>query len=38
MKDVPKKLSIVMPVYDEKDTISEIVDRVLKVETGLEML
>jgi len=30
------KLSIVMPVYNEKDTIREIVDRVLKVETGLE--
>jgi glycosyltransferase involved in cell wall biosynthesis len=36
MKDVPLKLSIVMPVYNEKDTIREIVDRVLKVETGLE--
>ncbi|MCX6564239.1 MAG: glycosyltransferase family 2 protein [Candidatus Aminicenantes bacterium] len=30
------KLSIVIPVYNEKDTIREIVDRVLKVETGLE--
>lgn len=36
MKGVPMKLSIVMPVYNEKDTIREIVDRVLKVETGLE--
>jgi glycosyltransferase involved in cell wall biosynthesis len=36
MKGVPLKLSIVMPVYNEKDTIREIVDRVLKVETGLE--
>ena len=30
------KLSIVMPVYNEKDTIREIVDRVLNVETGME--
>jgi glycosyltransferase involved in cell wall biosynthesis len=30
------KLSIVMPVYNEKATLREIVDRVLKVETGLE--
>jgi len=36
MKGVPMKLSIVIPVYNEKDTIREIVDRVLKVETGLE--
>jgi len=36
MKGVPMKLSIVIPVYNEKDTIREIVDRVLMVETGLE--
>jgi glycosyltransferase involved in cell wall biosynthesis len=30
------KLSIVMPVYNEKDTIREIAARVLRVETGLE--
>ncbi len=30
------KLSIVMPVYNEKDTLREIVARVLRVETGLE--
>jgi len=30
------KLSVVMPVYNEKQTIREIVDRVLRVETGLE--
>jgi glycosyltransferase involved in cell wall biosynthesis len=36
MKGVPLKLSIVIPVYNEKDTIREIVDRVLMVETGLE--
>jgi len=29
------KLTIVMPVYNEKDTIQEIIARVLKVETGL---
>ncbi len=30
------KLSIVMPCYNEKDTIREIVDRVLNVDSGLE--
>jgi glycosyltransferase involved in cell wall biosynthesis len=30
------KLSIVMPVYNEKNTIHEIIARVLKVDTGLE--
>jgi glycosyltransferase involved in cell wall biosynthesis len=30
------KLSIVMPVYNEKNTIHEIIARVLKVEAGLE--
>lgn len=30
------KLSIVMPVYNEKDTIQEIAARVLKTDTGLE--
>ena len=30
------KLSIVMPVYNEKDTLREIVARVLRVDTGLE--
>jgi glycosyltransferase involved in cell wall biosynthesis len=30
------KLSIVIPVYNEKDTIREITARVLKVDTGLE--
>lgn len=30
------KLSIVMPVYNEKDTLREIVGRVLRVDTGLE--
>jgi glycosyltransferase involved in cell wall biosynthesis len=29
------KLTIVMPVYNEKDTIQEIIARVLKVDTGL---
>jgi glycosyltransferase involved in cell wall biosynthesis len=36
MKDRPMKLSIVMPVYNEKDTLREIVARVLRVDTGLE--
>jgi glycosyltransferase involved in cell wall biosynthesis len=30
------KLSIVMPVFNEKDTIREITDRILGVDTGLE--
>jgi glycosyltransferase involved in cell wall biosynthesis len=30
------KLSVVMPVYNEKGTIQEIIARVLKVDTGLE--
>jgi len=36
MKDRAMKLSVVMPVYNEKDTLREIVARVLRVETGLE--
>jgi len=36
MKDAFKKLTIVMPAYNEQDTIREIVDRVLGVEVGLE--
>jgi glycosyltransferase involved in cell wall biosynthesis len=36
MKDRPMKLSIVMPVFNEKATLREIVDRVLRVDTGLE--
>jgi glycosyltransferase involved in cell wall biosynthesis len=31
-----KKLSIVMPVYNEKDTIQKIIPRVLNVDVGLE--
>ena len=30
------KLSVVMPVYNEKGTLREIVSRVLRVDTGLE--
>lgn len=36
MNDRPMKLSIVMPVFNEKATLREIVDRVLRVDTGLE--
>jgi glycosyltransferase involved in cell wall biosynthesis len=31
-----KKLSIVMPVYNEKDTIEQIISRVMSVDVGLE--
>jgi len=31
-----KKLSIVMPVYNEKDTVEKIISRVMSVEVGLE--
>jgi len=36
MKDAFKKVTIVMPAYNEQDTIREIADRVLSVEVGLE--
>ncbi len=36
MSGPPKKLSVIIPVYNERDTIEEVIRRVLEVDVGLE--